>query len=180
METTRKCRSGRNGPENTRSWPNLGAVTYGQMIDDTDAPAQHDILTDSSTSGYAGLGGNDRIFPYHHIVCDLNQVVDFDASANKRPSKGCAVHRSIGTYLHIVLHFHDSYLGNFNSLLTFPCISKPIASDNNSGMQHDPVSDPATVTDNGIGMQYTVLAHLDLFAQKHTRMENGPRSNPGS
>jgi len=73
------------------------------MINDSNTSTQHDVLTDSSASGYARLPGNNRIFTDNHVVRDLDQVVDFDTPTNDGSSKGSAVYRSVGTYLYIVL-----------------------------------------------------------------------------
>jgi hypothetical protein len=104
------------------------------MIDDSNSPSYHHVLTDSGTSGYAGLRGNKRIFAYSHIMCDLNQVVDFDAPPDGRSSKGGAVYSCVGADLHIVLHFHNSYLWDFNPLITLPRVAEPVAPYDHAGV----------------------------------------------
>jgi hypothetical protein len=104
------------------------------MIDDSNSPSYHHVLTDSGTSGYAGLRGNKRIFAYSHIMCDLDQVVDFDAPPDGRSSKGGAVYSCVGADLHIVLHFHNPYLWDFNPLITLPRVAEPIAPYDHAGV----------------------------------------------
>src|SRR5882724_3541845 len=118
MEAARPHNSRRNGLENTRPRSNPGAIPYSQMIDDSNTSTQHNVLTDSSASGYACLRGNNRIFTDNDVVRDLDQVVDFDAPTDEGSSEGGAVDRGVGTYLHIVLQFHDSHLWNLDPLLT--------------------------------------------------------------
>jgi hypothetical protein len=150
------------------------------MIDDSDTSAQHDVLTDSGTSGYARLRGDKRIFAYSYIVCDLDQVVDFDASPNGRLSKGSAVYGGVGADLHVVLHFHNPHLWDFNPLVTLPRVAKSIAPDDHASVQHHSVSHPTPVADNHIRMEHTILSNPNLFSQKYTRIKNGPGSDPSS
>jgi hypothetical protein len=174
METARPHNSRRNRLENTRSRSNPGAIPYSQMIDDSNTSTQHDVLTDSSATGYTCLRGNNRMFADNHVMRDLDQVVDFDAPTNEGSSEGGAVDRGVGTYLHIVLQFHDSHLWNLNPLLTLPRISKPIAPYNDSGVQHHPVSNPTSVADNDVRMQHTILSNLNSLSYKYTRIKNTP------
>ena len=117
MESARPHDASRNRLENSRPRSNPGAIPYSQMIDDSNTSTEHDILTDSSASGYSRLGGDNRIFTDNHIVRDLDQVVDFDTLTNEGSSEGSAVYCGVGTYLHVVLQFNDSHLWNFNAPL---------------------------------------------------------------
>src|SRR5262245_37383128 len=132
VKSARAHDSRRNGPKNTRSRSNPGAIADSQMIDDSNTSAQHALPTDSGDSGYARLRGDNRIFAYHHIVCDLDQVVDFDASPNGRLSKGGAVYSGVGANLHVVLHFHNPHLWDFDPLVTLPRVAKSIAPDDHA------------------------------------------------
>src|SRR5262245_4526971 len=44
-------------------------------------------------------------------------------------------------------------------------------------MQHHAISHPTPVPDNHIRMEHTILANLNLFSQKYTRIKNGPSSD---
>src|SRR3989337_2843030 len=45
------------------------------MIDYTHLTGKDHFVADPSAAGDANLSGNDRIFPYYHVVRDLNQVI---------------------------------------------------------------------------------------------------------
>jgi hypothetical protein len=94
-------------------------------------------------------------------VRDLDEIVDLNASANEGSSEGGAVHCAISAYLYIVVQFHNSHLRDFNPLLALPRVSKSIASYDDSGVQHHPVSDPTAVADNDIWMQDAILSNLN-------------------
>ncbi len=111
---------------------------------------------------------------------DLNQVVDFNASTNESPSKSRAVDGRVGTYLHIVLQFHDTHLRYFDPLVILPRVAKTIAPDNNAGMQHHTVADPTTITNDNVRMEHTILANPNPLPQKDTRIKNGPRTDVNS
>src|SRR5882724_6810260 len=96
MKAARPHNSRRNGLENTRPRSDPAAIPYSQMIDDSNTSTQHDVLTDTSASGYARLRGNNRIFTENHVVRDLDQVVDFEARTNDGLSKGRPVYRGVG------------------------------------------------------------------------------------
>jgi hypothetical protein len=150
------------------------------MIDDSNTSTEHDVLTDSSASGYTCLSGDNRIFTDNHVVRDLDQVIDFDTPTNEGSSEGSAVYCGVGTYLHVVLQFNDSHLWNFNAPLAFPRVSKPIAPDDHSGVQHHSVSEPTPVAHSDVRVQHTILSNLNSLSYKYTRVENTPRPNTRS
>ncbi len=86
IKAARTYRSRRNRPKNARSRADLGAISDPQMINDPNTTAKQDIPADPSASRDAGLRGDKRIFAHDYIVCDLDKVVDLDASTNKGSS----------------------------------------------------------------------------------------------
>jgi hypothetical protein len=104
------------------------------MIDDSHASSQHDALPDPGTSSDASLGGDHGVLPDPNIVSDLNQVIDFDAFSDESSSERGSVHGCVGAYLHIVLQFHDTYLGYFNSPGILYGVPKAIAANDDAGM----------------------------------------------
>jgi hypothetical protein len=99
-----------------------------------------------------------------HIVRDLDQIVDLNASPNEGSSEGSAIHRAVGAYLYVVVQFYNSHLRDFNPPLAFARVSKPVTSDNDSGVQHHSVSNPTAVADNDIWMQHAILPNLNSLA----------------
>src|SRR3546814_3120978 len=49
---------------------------------DLNLAADHGVSADLSASGYPGLGSNDRVFSYFHIVGHLDQIVQLHTFAN--------------------------------------------------------------------------------------------------
>src|SRR2546427_572141 len=63
------------------------AVADFEMTDNTDLASHHDIGSDPSASGNAGLRGDDRIRPDDDVVRDLHEIVDLDALLDPGPAE---------------------------------------------------------------------------------------------
>src|SRR5712691_3374057 len=83
------------------------------MAYNTNLSPHHDTLTHTRTSRYTALSHNDRIFPYHHIVRDLHEVIDLHALLNPGPPKSSAVNRCVRSDLDVVVDLNNSELLNF-------------------------------------------------------------------
>src|SRR3546814_3877185 len=82
------------------------------MSHDTNLAADHGVSADLSASGYPGLGSNDRVFSYFHIVGHLDQIVQLHTFANNGSAHCGPVNGIIGANLHIVFNNHISNLAH--------------------------------------------------------------------
>ena len=88
------------------------------MSGNTDLSAEHTMRTHLSCSGNATLSRHHRIFSHHHIVSDLNQIIQFYAFFYTGRPHSCPVNTSIGTNLDIIFNNDITriYIFNFSTI----------------------------------------------------------------
>ena len=82
------------------------------MSRDADLPTQGDMIPQSGTTGDANLGDQNAVLSNHHVVADLNQVIDLCSFSNHGRSKRTSIDCDVGTNFNIVLNPYRSHLRN--------------------------------------------------------------------
>ena len=109
------------------------------LADDSGLAADHDPLSQLRASRDADLGDNHRIGADHHIVGDLDEVVDLHPFLDPGPSEGPAVDRRIGAYLNVVIDLDVAGLGGLYICPAGIGKSEAVTADDDAGMQDDPL-----------------------------------------
>src|SRR3546814_14863042 len=108
------------------------------MSHDTNLAADHGVSADLSASGYPGLGSNDRVFSYFHIVGHLDQIVQLHTFANNGSAHCGPVNGIIGANLNIVFNNHISNLAHLGiRTIRLRRKSKAIAANHRAGMRSE-------------------------------------------
>ena len=91
----------------------LGPFPYRDVIVHSGTGAQHDEILKRDTAGYAALGNDDAMSADHHVMGNLNEIIDFSALADHRVADATAIDRGAGAYFHVVLNNDSAELRNF-------------------------------------------------------------------
>ena len=119
-------------------------ITYIDVANETCLTSQNDTLSQSCTSRNADLGYNHGVFTNDHIVGHLHQIVDFYTLLYPGFINGAPVYGSVGSHFNVIVYLHKAYLGDLYIFLCRPGKTKSVTSDNDTGMQDDPLSDDAS------------------------------------
>src|SRR5215471_18663777 len=106
------------------------------MIGKTHLSTQHDIISERATSGNARLAGDQAMPANHHVVADLDEIVDLRPFADHGVATGTAIDGGPGTDLDLVLHNHAADLWDLEMLRSGQ-VAEPILPDVNAGMNDD-------------------------------------------
>ena len=87
------------------------------------------------------------------IVAELDLVIDFYAVLDDRVTDGAAVYRRIGPDFDIVADDHTAELRHLQIRVPVPDKTKPVCTDDYTGMQNIVVADDTAFTDGHIGKQ---------------------------
>lgn len=161
----------------TGLWANSRAVAYLYMVDDTYLPGQSHVSADAGAAGDARLRRNHGIFADRDIVSDLHQVVDFRAASDNRLTQGRPVDGRVRPNLDVVFNFNNPDLGNFNPEVAFSSITKSVATHHDTGMKDHPVTDPAALPDDNIGMKHAIFSNLAACGQNDSRVQRSSIAN---
>src|SRR5688500_3360191 len=93
------------------------------------------------------------MFPRHHVVGDLYQIVDLRALPNPGPAKTGTVDGGTGTNLNIVIQLHNTHLVDLEMPAPAHFIAKAIRPDHGTAVDDHAVSQHATVFDHRVGVQ---------------------------
>src|SRR5215831_15384361 len=111
------------------------------MIGKAHLSTQHDIISERATSGNACLTGDQAMPANHHVVADLDEIVDLGPLSDHGVATGAAVDGGTGTNLHLVLHDHPADLWDLEMLRLPGHVAESILADMNTGMDDDAIAD---------------------------------------
>ena len=130
------------------------------------------------------------MFPDHHVVRDLDQVVDLHALLDPGAAKARAIDRGAGADLHVVVDLHDPDLRDFllgaadifetetSEPMTTPLwmiTRSPILDALANGDVADKSSNVAPIA--GLVADIAVRADADAVADRHARLEHRMRAD---
>lgn len=139
----------------------------GNVPADADLGGDGDVILDSRTSGNAGLGDDEAVFPDYAIVADLDEVVDFGALSDHCLPEACAVDGGVGADFDIVAYFHDAHLVDFAMDAINGFISIAIGSNDGTRLDDNPVAKNTSLADDDVG------ANAAIAPDDHVRVNDG-------
>src|SRR5687767_13866540 len=114
----------------------------------TGLTADHYIVADLGAAAYAGLGSDDSVVAYVHIVCNLDQVVELGAAFNNGRADSSAIDSGIGADLNIIFHHHIADLRHlFETAVFLRSKTKSITAYNSACMNGHIPANYAIVVD---------------------------------
>ena len=120
----------------------------------------------------ADLGDDDGVFSDHHVVGDLDEVVDLYPSLDPGPAEGAAVDRRIRSDLHVIVDLDIADLGDLQIVLSGSGKSEAVAPDDDAGMEDNPPADQAAAVEGDARIKDGSLADDGIPADEDPRVEN--------
>lgn len=90
----------------------------------------------------------------------MYQVINLGALANNSAVNGSTVDTGIVANLHIILQHYITGLQHLAVLAVLGNIAKAVAADYGTGLQNNSVAQYTVLTDSGIRINSTILAHF--------------------
>ena len=151
-----------------------GVVVDGEMARDADLSGEQDALAGDAAAGEAGLRTDNVVLADVAGVPDLDEAVDFRATADAGFADRGAVHGGERLDFDIVLNHGGAGLGDFvvGSLVGLG-ESVTVAADDDVVLKDDAMSDAAEFPDDGSGMGDEIIADLRAFVDDGVGMEDG-------
>jgi len=159
--------------------PDHGALADLKVVQDPYLTCQNHAGTEFCTAGDSCLSNDQALLSNDHVVGDVNQIIDLGASADHGFPQRCAVNRRVRPYFDVVLDFDDTDLRDFDALRSILGEAEPIAPDNHSRVENDPIANPATLADRDLRMQNTVFAQHRPVSHDNAGIENASFSDHG-
>ncbi len=142
------------------------------VADETRLTADDDPLPQLRAARDADLGDDDGILPDHHVVGDLDEVVDLHPPLDPGPAEGAAVDGRVRADLHIVVDLDVADLGDLEVFLARQGKAEAVAPDDDAGMEDDPPADQAAAVDGDAGIEDGGLADGGIPADEDPRVEH--------
>ncbi len=124
--------------------------------------------------------------PDHHVVGDLDQVVELRAPADAGDAERGAVDAGVGADLDVVLHHHDADLRHLVVARPPPLAhqvegeAEAVRADDAARLQDDAVAQHAALAHHHVVVEQAVGAHLRPGADLHPGAEDGARPDHGA
>src|SRR6478752_1563872 len=103
-----------------------------------------------AATGNAGLGDDQAVFADHHVVADLDEVVDLAALTDDRLAETGAIDGGVRADFHIVADFHDADLVDLDVAALGKFIAIAVRADNGPRLENDAVAEDAALADGGV------------------------------
>lgn len=158
---------------------------------DAGLSAHHDAVVDGDVSGHAGLASEDAVFAdlcgtrdadlrrhtgplaHHHVVCDLDEIVDLHIVLDFGRAHRSAVDAGIRANFHIVADNHIADLRNLEILTVLGSEAETVGTDDGTCVQDAVVADFTTGIDFDTGVERGAVSDLDIVTEAHLRIDAG-------
>ena len=124
--------------------PTFDIVSDPNMTGNPHLAGQNYVPTYLNTARYADLSNNKGVLAHYHIMCNLNQIIDFCSALDPGFSQCRPINSAVCTYFNIIVNLNNPYLRNLYMSGFILCITETIASDNCSTMDNDAIPQSTT------------------------------------
>ena len=149
------------------------------MADQPGLAPDRDVVLELRAARDPDLRHHDAVPADHHVVADLDQVVDLGAVADPRAVGGGAVHGGVGSDLDVVADDHVPDLRHLVVATVVEREAEPVAPDHDPRMEDATVPDLATVADRDVGIHQHLRAHRRVGAEIAAGHQHGALADPG-
>ena len=108
-----------------------------------------------------------------HVVTNLDEIVDFRATADLSVVQGAPVNRAIGPDFDVVLDDHSADLRNLAVVSLIKNVAEPVRADYCAGVNADALGQAASVVDADVWKKVARLAKRGIVPDRAVRLENG-------
>ena len=130
------------------------------------------MMTNLRTAGNARLRTHKGRFTYLNVVRHLHQVVDLRIPMHHRIAHHGTIHRRVGTYLHVILYDHRTYLRHLAVHARLVRLeTETVGSDHHAGMQDAIPSHLAVIIDPYAGVQDRIIPDTYIVADIYLRID---------
>ena len=121
-----------------------------------------DVVPHMRAAGNSGQCDNDAMLAHHDVVSDLDEIVYFSPFPDDGAAEPGAVNRCVGSYVHIVLQFHNAYLVDAHiAAIISHQEAEAVGTDDGARLDGDATAELAAFADGDIGVQAAVFPHRD-------------------
>src|SRR5208282_5338526 len=183
------CAANAFAAENTGLTANDGAVFEMALLPKTRLAAHHYVLAEIARAGKTDLCGHNGVRADLAVVCDVHQVIQFNAFPDARVVERTAINGRVGANLNVVRDFDDSGLRKFPVAALALRVAETVGSnhgsrvnfhampDANARVKSDARMDPAVIADPAACADHAVCANLRAFADVGVFADDGERAD---
>src|SRR5215475_6864070 len=121
------------------------AVRDFKMTDNADLSPHHDAFAHARAAGNTSLRHDHGIFSDHHVVRDLDEIIDLHALLDPCPAKSGAIDSCVRADLDVVVDLDNPELLNFMVAAIGYFETKTIRSDNSAAVNDYARANPASL-----------------------------------
>src|SRR6185437_12652686 len=147
------------------------AVLNFAMVPDANLAAGDHPPAQGAAPGDAGLSGDHRMLADPNVVCDLHQVVDFNAACNASIVQRAAVNCSIGANFYVVGNLDRADLREFEMPALTENVAEAIRADHRSRMNFNAIPQMNFGIERYARMKAAVFADSRIAAYKTERLD---------
>src|SRR5690606_16707171 len=125
--------SGRNVTHYSARTSDLSFFANCEMWGDPRVTTNGYKITNSCRSRYPDLGCDHAMRANRHVVCHLNEVIEFCSFTDNRRPHRSAIDRGVGANFHVILDYYTADLGNFDPLSSEKREPKAILANGGAG-----------------------------------------------
>src|SRR5689334_11195056 len=115
------------------------------MVGQAGLSSDDDVMAQPGASGDPYLRHENRVLPNRHVMCDLNEIVDFRPAFDNGAAVGRPIDGDIGSQFHIVLDDDGAELGNFVMAAFVLDVAEAVAADDRPAVDDHPRSESAAM-----------------------------------
>ena len=156
------------------------AIANFDVIDDACLSCDGHMLAHFGASSDTRLRSHDGMFADTYIVCYLHQIIDLGAMVDYGLAQSRAIHSRIRTNFHVIFHYDNPDLRNFDPTLALAGITETVATYHHTRMQYDTAADTASMSDYDVWMKYAIRTDAAIVADKYAGIKRRIAANFGA
>ena len=139
------------------------------MPNHTDLASKRDVIAEAGTPGDADLGDDDAVLSNHHVVGDLDQIVDFRPFLNPSSPKPGTINRHIRPDFDVIIDLDDADLRDLHVPAGNEFETETVAPKDGAAVNDDAIPDEAARPDGDARMKETARPDAGHGRCKHAR-----------
>ena len=166
-------------------------ISNGQVSNHTHSAGKRTEPADSGATRDTHTGSDSCMGADKNIMRNLHLIIDPDTGLNHGVAQCTAVYTAIGAYFDIISNSDTTDLGHFFPASLRTSLTKTVAADDNTGVQHDVITKAGTsqhgdacnqlalTTDLNTGSDNTCRAYLGAGTDAGISFDNAMCTDPG-
>jgi hypothetical protein len=155
----------------------LGSTSNLDVTHCSDLTSDDDTVSQAGAAGDPRLRANDTMHPNLHIVCDLDEIIDFGAGADPRAAKAGTVDCRIRANLHVVIDLNYPGLWDFDVASILELEPEAVAAQDDPAMQNHSRPHHATCADRNVIRELAIFTNLGVVTYVAACAYYSPRTD---